>query len=335
MPTNDLSELRLSVDMAAWLGSPLPETSSVLVAVSGGADSVALLRAMVAPDGDQEAGIVVGHVNHGLREAESDEDAAWVVELAGSLGVRCEVTRVELGEKVSEEAARRHRYEALTEMAVRHDCRAVAVAHTRDDQVETVLHHLLRGTGLKGLAGMSARQPLQDGLELWRPLLEVSREMVEGWLESLGQSWREDATNRQTRWTRNRIRHELLPVLEREYNPQVRDALVRVARLSSEALGIVEEAVRQLSETSVLQQTPSLVRLNIDSLAGVPEPMIRALVMDLWCRQGWPRQGMGFSHWNGLAGLVAEGTAVDLPGGVTARRNGSVLRIERILCSDR
>ena len=329
MPAHDSTENRLSAHVADWWGGHSAEASSVLVGVSGGADSVALLRAMVAPDGIPETRIVVGHVNHGIRGAEADDDAEWVASLARSLGVRHEVARVDLEEQVSEEAARRYRYEALAEMAVRHDCRGIAVAHTRDDQVETVLHHLLRGTGLKGLAGMSARQPLEDGLELWRPLLEINRELVERWLESVGQAWREDASNRQTRWTRNRIRHELLPVLEREYNPQVRDALLRVARLSSEALGIVDEAVSQLLETCVLQQTPSLVRLNIESLAGVPEPMTRALVMDLWCRQGWPRQGMSFSHWRDLAGLVVEGTAVDLPGGVTARRNGSVLRIER------
>ena len=116
-------------------------------------------------------------------------------------------------------------------------------------------------------------------------------------------------TNRDPQWTRNRIRHELLPVLERDYNPQVRDALLRVARLSSEAMGIVDEAVGQLWDRCLLQQTPSLVRLSAENLAGVPEPMVRALLMDLWCRQGWPRQRMSFMHWRGLSRLVVDGTA--------------------------
>lgn len=329
MTGNDPSESPLSVHVADWWASHSVEGLSVLVGVSGGADSVALLMAMVASDGIPGTRIVVGHVNHGLRDEASDEDADWVASLAESVGVQHEVIRVDLGDQVSEEAARRLRYGALAEMAVRNGCQGVAVAHTRDDQVETVLHHLLRGTGLKGLAGMSARHPIQDGLELWRPLLDISRETVERWLQSLGRCWREDATNRHTRWTRNRIRHELLPVLERDYNPQVKEALMRVSRLSSEALGIVDEAVRQLSQTCVLQKTESLLRLDIERLVGVPEPMIRAMVMDLWCCQGWPRQGMSFPHWRALSRLVVEGTAVDLPGGVRARRNGSVLRIER------
>ena len=329
MTGNDSSGSPLSVHVSCWWAGLNCEPTSVLVGVSGGADSVALLTAMVAADGIPESRIVVGHVNHGLRDVESDEDAQWVASLSRSLRVQHEEIRVDLGDQVSEEVARRERYGALAEMAVRNGCRGVAVAHTRDDQVETVLHHLLRGTGLKGMAGMSDRQPLQDGLELWRPILDISRAAVETWLQSLGQSWREDATNRQTRWTRNRIRHELLPVLERDYNPQVREALVRVSRLSSEALGIVDEAVRQLAQTCVLQKSPSLVRLDIERLAGVPEPMVRALVMDLWCSQEWPRQGMSFPHWTALSNLVREGTAVDLPGGVRARRNGSVLRIER------
>ena len=104
---------------------------------------------------------------------------------------------------------------------------------------------------------------------------------------------------------------------------------MRVSRLSSEALGIVAEAVRQLARTCILQKSPSLVRLDLERLAGVPEPMVRAMVMELWCSQEWPRQGMSFAHWKALSNLVREGTAVDLPGGVRARRNGSVLRIER------
>lgn len=329
----EASGRRLSEHIAGWWRTHAVESSAVLVGVSGGADSVGLLTAMVAADGISEVRIVVGHVNHGLRGAESDADGEWVGSLASSLGLVHEVVRVDLDGSVSEEVARQHRYAALAEMAGRHECRVVAVAHTRDDQVETVLHHLLRGTGLKGLAGMSAGQTLQDGLQVLRPLLEIGRERIERWLESLGQSWREDVTNRDPQWTRNRIRHDLLPVLERDYNPQVREALLRVARLSSEAMEIVDEAVGELWDGCLLQQTPSLVRLSAENLAGVPEPMVRALLMDLWCRQGWPRQRMSFTHWCGLSRLVVDGTAIDLPGGVTARRNGAVVRIERAALS--
>ena len=315
--------------VATWWQRLPVDATDVLVGVSGGADSVGLIRALVADGGVPHVRFVVGHVDHGLRGEASEADAIWVGRLADGLGLEHEVACVDLDGDTSEEAARRGRYAALQQLADRHACGAIMVAHTRDDQVETVLYHLLRGTGLKGLCGMPRRQSLRNDLELLRPFLDIGREEIEAWLRSLGQSWREDATNTQTRWTRNRIRHDLLPVLERDYNPQVREALLRVSRLSSEAVGIVGEAVEGIWDGCVLEQTPSVVRLCGETLGRVGEPLARAVLMELWCRQGWPRQAMGFSHWRALAELMTSGTAIDLPGGGMARRNGSVVRIER------
>ena len=313
---------------AWWQSVPVP-TTAVLVGVSGGADSVGLLRAMVSGPGVAGLRVVVGHVDHGLRGEQSVADSVFVGQLAETLGLEHDVVRVELDGEDSEEAARRSRYAALSQMAVGHGCEAIVVAHTRDDQVETVLHHLLRGTGLKGLAGMPGHQSLGPELVLLRPLLDVGREEIERWLRTLGQAWREDETNCQTRWTRNRIRHDLLPVLERDYNPRVREALLRVSRLSTEAVGVIEEAVAGVWDGCVLERSPSVVRLCGKTLGGLAEPLVRALLLELWCRQQWPRQSMSFAHWQALAELVGSGTAIDLPGGVTARRNGSVVRIER------
>jgi len=327
----------------AWWQDPPVDANAVLVGVSGGADSVALLRAMVADPGVGDLRVVVGHVDHGLRGEQSAADSVFVEQLAETLGLEHEVIRVELNGEDSEEAARRSRYSALGQMAVLHRCEAIVVAHTRDDQVETVLHHLLRGTGLKGLAGMSGRQSLgpdmsdmsdMSDMVLLRPLLAVGREEIESWLRSLGQSWREDETNSHTRFTRNRIRHDLLPVLERDYNPRVREALLRVSRLSTEAVEVIDEAVAGVWDGCVLEQSASVVRLCGKTLGGIGEPLVRALLMELWCRQGWPRQSMSFAHWQALAELMTDGTAIDLPGGVTARRNGTVVRIERSAASE-
>ena len=326
--------LGLPGHVRAWWQDLAVDANSVLVGVSGGADSVALLRAMVGDAGVPDLRVVVGHVDHGLRGEQSAADSVFVEQLAETLGLEHEVIRVELNGEDSEESARRSRYSALEQMAVGHHCEAIVVAHTRDDQVETVLHHLLRGTGLKGLAGMSGRQSLGPDMLLLRPLLEVGREEIESWLRSLGQSWREDETNSRTRFTRNRIRHELLPVLERDYNPRVREALLRVSRLSTEAVGVIDEAVAGVWDGCVLEQSGSVVRLCGKTLGGIAEPLVRALLMELWCRQGWPRQSMSFAHWQALAELMTDGTALDLPGGVTARRNGTVVRIERALGSD-
>ncbi len=319
----------LAGHVAAWWQELSIGATRVLVGVSGGADSVGLLRALVGDGGIPGVRFVVGHVDHGLRGDASRADATWVEELAEGLGLEHDVASVDLAGKTSEEAARKCRYTALQQLAERHDCDAIAVAHTRDDQVETVLHHLLRGTGLKGLAGMAGRQSLRNDLELLRPFLDVGREDIEQWLRSMDQSWREDVSNTQTHWTRNRIRHGLLPMLEREYNPQVRQALLRVSRLSLEAVGIIGEAVESVWDACVIEQTPLVVRLCAETLGQATGPVVRAVLMELWCRQGWPRQAMSFSHWLALGEVVTAGTAIDLPGGITARRNGPVIRIER------
>jgi tRNA(Ile)-lysidine synthase len=319
----------LASRVLAWWQAESLAIDSVLVGVSGGADSVGLLRAVVAEGSIPDVRFVVGHVDHGLRGADGSSDARWVGGLADVLGLDHEVVCVDLGESESEESARRCRYGALRELACRHGCQAIMVAHTQDDQVETVLHQLLRGTGLKGLAGMSGCQSLGDDLLLLRPLLDVGRSEIESWLSDLGQLWREDATNSDTRWTRNRIRHDLLPALERDYNPRVRQALLRVSRLSAEAVGIVADAVEGVWGDCVLEQTPSVVRLCAETLVGLPESLVRALLLELWRRQEWPRQAMTFSHWRALAGLVGGSGALDLPGGVSARRNGGVVLVER------
>lgn len=315
--------------VATWWRNSGCKATAVLVGVSGGADSVGLLRAVAAEGGIPDVKLVVGHVDHGIRGAGSQADLEWVGELAGQLGLEYEATTVDLQGDHSEASARESRYTALIDAAERHGCGAIMVAHTRDDQVETVLHNLLRGTGLKGVAGMSERKRLGNGLELLRPILDLRRADVENWLRSVGQSWRDDHTNTETRWTRNRIRHELLPVLEREYNPQVREALLRMSRLSSEAVGIVREVVEEEWGRCVLEQSESVVRLCVDSLNRLQEPVVRALLLEIWSRQGWPRQAMSYSHWQNLARTVTVGTALDLPGGVAARRNGGVARIER------
>lgn len=299
-----------------------------MVGVSGGADSVALLRALVAVAGTQRLRLTAGHIDHGLRGEDSYKDAAWVEQLCEEVGVACDVVRVDTGGDESEQAARSRRYEALAGLARRHDCRSIAVAHTRNDQVETVLHHVVRGTGLSGLSGMPERQVFDGDLELIRPFLQVSRQQIVDWLSCLGQGWCEDASNRQTRWTRNRIRHELIPTLERDYNPQVREAVLRLAQLSREAEEIVSAQVEMLLDSCVLEKSECVVRVSVAELAGKPEPLIRACLKQLWGRLGWPRQGMGFDQWRRLAEVVGDRTATDLPGQVVARREGSVLRIE-------
>ena len=208
----------------------------VAVAVSGGADSVALLRRLI--EAAPEIGLVlsVAHVHHGIRGAEADADAAFVRNLAEAHGLvfhRHDVdtpSAAQQNRETLEEAARNLRYTWFRELLEQGEADAVATAHTLDDQAETVIHKLLRGAWTEGLGGISPTITHTRGAIL-RPFLGARRAEIEAWLKAIGQSWREDASNLDTTFTRNRIRHELLPMLA-TYNPQIYSQLANLATLA-------------------------------------------------------------------------------------------------------
>jgi tRNA(Ile)-lysidine synthase len=235
------------------------------VALSGGADSVALLLSLVEANHAKEAlGVVLSavHVHHGLRGADADADEAFVQELCGQLGVPLAVERVDVAGRQAaereglEEAARELRYEVFRELMKSGKADVVATAHTLDDQAETVVMKLLRGAWTKGIGGIapvienaseeSAGKEWQG--RIVRPILGVRRAEVEVYLRGRGQTWREDATNRDVSLTRNRVRHELMPVL-RGFNPGVDVALTRLAEIARD-----EEAFWQAEVARVLPQ---------------------------------------------------------------------------------
>jgi tRNA(Ile)-lysidine synthase len=206
------------------------------VGLSGGADSVALTRALA--ERSRELGLVLhaAHLHHGLRGEEADGDLAFARALAAELGlpfheahVDAATTAKENGESV-EEAARRLRYGWFRQLMASGEIDAVATAHTRDDQAETVLAKFLRGAWTGGLSGIYPAVNFPEG-RILRPMLNVTRAEVEAYLNALGQSWREDSTNQHLTYTRNRIRHELLPLLE-GWNPQLREHLTQMATLA-------------------------------------------------------------------------------------------------------
>jgi len=241
----------------------------VCVAVSGGADSVALLVGLVeantaSAQNKIPLGVVLSaaHVHHGLRGAEADGDEAFVQELCEGLGVELRVFRVDTAARQLEEregveeAARELRYEALRGLMTSGVVDVVATAHTLNDQAETVVMKMLRGAWTEGLGGISPEvqglgireQGLGGQGRVVRPLLGVRRVDVEAFLQERGQGWREDATNRDVSLTRNRVRHVLMPLL-REFNPGVDALLARTAEVARE-----EEAYWQAEVAKVLPQ---------------------------------------------------------------------------------
>ncbi len=190
----------------------------------------------------------VAHMDHGVRGDSAREDARFVEELARSLGLLADVARWQPDRAGHFEAdARRARYDWLMQVARARGAGAVAVGHTRDDQAETIVHRIVRGTGPRGLAGIPARRSLANdpGLFLVRPLLRVSRREIRDYLAAIGQPFREDETNATLTGTRGRIRNDLLPKLAADYNPAVGEVLVRLGALCGLLARTIErEALR-------------------------------------------------------------------------------------------
>lgn len=327
---------RFLAELKAGLLRCAAQGSSVLLAISGGADSVALLRGLLQLKEPLNLTLRAAHLNHQLRGADSDADAEWVRALCECRGVPCDIESVsvlELAERNRrgiEETARDARYDFLQAVAVRHQCDAVAVAHTADDQAETVLHHILRGTGLTGLRGMEWSRSLGDSTRLIRPMLAIWRTELEAFLADLEQDFRLDASNQDTSLTRNRLRHDLLPRLERDFNSRVREHLRQLAEQAADCEETLHIAADTVLDAALLDRSENVVRLQRDSLAKTSRPLVREVFVRLWQRQKWPTQWMTFSHWDRLVDLIQcdQPTAIDLPGPISVQRRAKMLVLE-------
>lgn len=325
-PTSEcavLCTLRAAARQFAWTGQTL------LLAVSGGADSMALLRGLLllVEENSTPVRLTVGHVDHQLRGAAARDDSAWLESVCRRLDVpfllrTADVIGVRNESNAGlEEAARHERYRLLEAMAGEVGCSQILLAHTADDQVETVLHHLIRGTSLAGLAGMPQQRELTAGMTITRPLLTVSREDVVEFLGRLDQDYREDASNRDEAMTRNRVRHLLLPLLREQFNPRAAEAVLRLSHQARDAAIALEWVAQQWLDRIAVTVSPDEVVLDCAHLRDVPRHLVREMLVVLWKRQHWPRQQMRETHWDRAAGVLLGGEpAVDLPAGLHVRR---------------
>jgi tRNA(Ile)-lysidine synthase len=290
-----------------------------LALVSGGPDSVALLRVVVALGGEP----VVLHVDHGLRGEESREDAEFVRELCRSLNVRCEVRRLGLdGGSNLQERARDERYRLAGEVAAGMGLGVVATGHTADDVAETVLMNLARGTGLRGLAGIP---PVRGNLQ--RPLIGCTRREILDYLEEIDQPYRTDPTNLTGKYARNRVRLEVLPVLEELY-PAAASNIARGASLVREDLEVLEELA-----TGTLERKGEEVVLPLDGLMKLRPSLRRHAVRLAYTTLVPDTAPLPSKLIEAVLGLLegGEGTrTLDLPGGVVASgRSGEELAFYR------
>jgi tRNA(Ile)-lysidine synthase len=309
------------------------------VGVSGGADSVALLYLLAELRAQLGIGISILHFNHQLRGAEADEDERFVEALAAEFHLDFESGRADVAGEARrqgwnlEDAARRLRYQFFASASASRGLRSVAVAHTAEDQAETVLAHLLRGTGLAGLAGI---YPVA-GLTI-RPLLEAGREELREYLRGLGRAWREDSTNADTSRMRARIRHQLLPVLRRDFEPLSVTRLARLAGLAREEetfwRALEDERLRvlvtrdpsgniSLTIQDLLSPLPMLLGatgeagLAGESMAGSTLALTRRLVRRIAAELLGNRHKLTARHVEDvldLAGKSRSGSRIDLPG---------------------
>jgi tRNA(Ile)-lysidine synthase len=310
----------------------------VLVALSGGPDSVALLHVLL--DLADRGGFRVAgaaHLNHRLRGEASDADEAFCRELATAKALPLDVGRVDVAADARrsgvsvEVAGRLARYGFLADAAARLQADVVAVGHTRDDQAETLLLRLLRGSGSRGLGAI---HPRRDAIV--RPLIDVRRREILRYLEARALPFRLDETNMDVSNPRNRIRHELIPWLERHVSPATVDILARTAAIAREDAAWLESASIEAADRLV-RTSSGVAEIDLTGLRDLPRALARRLVRRALGLVDSPgdepaRGSAGFAHVEALLDLAAapggSGT-LDLPGVVATREGGGVLRLRR------
>ena len=307
--------------------------SKVVVAVSGGPDSVALLRLLtrIARENSVDNNFVVAHCNHQTSEL-SDLDERFVKSLADHLGldfvsVQREKTLVDDHEFKfeSEEVLRDFRYQALIESAHRIGARYIVTGHTWDDQVETILFRLCRGTGILGLSGILPLR-VTDGITVIRPMLGIRREEILELLKELGQPFRQDPSNDSSRYSRNFLRNEVIPFVEAKFGNQFRDSLSRIGSQSAEYKQFLDLNAADFVESLDANQQ----KLDVSRLCHQHDVVIRHAIKQVWRKFKFPEKEMTRQKWMAVCSLIKspkDGT-LQLPGHVTVRKFGSEVCFE-------
>jgi len=304
----------------------------VLVCVSGGADSMALLRVLLELQRHYGVKLVVAHLDHMIRGRSSAADANFVKKCAARLGLpfiyeKSDVRKTARGSKASlEEAARETRYDFYARAAERAGANKIATGHTADDQAETVLMRLVRGAGSVGLSGIPYSRRTRRGVVIIRPLLDVGRKDIERYLKACRVSWRTDATNLKTAYLRNKIRHILIPLIEKKFNPRIKENLNSIAENLRDESDYLDAAAARLYRRLVVMKK-GRAEIGIRRLLRLHPAMRRLLVRRVIHSIKGNLKRITYRHWLEIEGAFCGGGkgTVNLPGGIKARRTGGVL----------
>jgi tRNA(Ile)-lysidine synthase len=311
------------------------KSALTVVAVSGGPDSVALLRVLhslfgeLAPDNQ----LVVAHVNHKTQLENSDRDADFVKRLASQLDLECHLApcdRRDDGSGLSEQALREARYGKLRQIADKIGARYIATAHNRDDQIETVLFRIVRGTGLPGLVGIPRFRQVNDRLTLVRPLLDLSRLEILELLAELDQDYCVDVTNSRSDYSRNFLRNEVIPKIKERFGATFEGGMLRLSRQAGETQSLLHELCSSFD--SAIETTADRILADRKALAGQSPVLIRHKLVTAWDQQGWPRQDMTARHWSRLGNFICrsdDSAPFMLPGNVRVQSIGNKVVIDR------
>jgi len=327
------SRLDLRFDETIGRHDLIDHGDAILVAVSGGPDSLALLHLLVERARGWQLRLGIAHLDHGLRK-ESARDAEFIRQLAASLAVTLYTRRVEVRDlqrqwHLSLEAVgRKARYRFFAETADRHGFNKVALAHHADDNAETLLLNLLRGSGRLGLAGMP---PMREGRFI-RPLIDATRAEISDYLGRRNLSTLADPTNQDNVFLRNRIRNQLIPLLERDYQPGVRAVLHRSAEVLRDEEDWIESQIRPIFEQTVMFRRPGRLTLGAEALRGLAPAIQRRVVRTGLRLVQDDLRRIAFVHVEAILALTerqSDGGPIRLPGGVRVRRQGDALTMAR------
>ncbi|MDI6784935.1 MAG: tRNA lysidine(34) synthetase TilS, partial [bacterium] len=305
----------------------------VVVAVSGGPDSVALLYLLYELRKEYRFKLYIAHLNHQFRGKEADADARFVRTLAKKLKLPCFIKSVNVpalakkGKKSPEEMAREIRYAFLREIGAKKNATKIALGHTADDQVETMLMWLLRGAGVEGLTGMPIKRPenaegrgtRDEGrknlecrchlsVSIIRPLLETTREEILNYLKENKFQFQQDATNLQPIYLRNRIRNQLIPLLEKEYNPNIKETLLRTAAILRDELDYFDSAAKMLLSCLWNRERTDCFTLKLSEFRQLDRAILRHIIRQAIQQICGTLSGFGFEHIAAILELAKTGT---------------------------
>ena len=322
-------ECQCLLPVEAWQGH------RVLVAVSGGADSVALLRTLDFLKQTHPGGptLAVVHVNHGLRGDESDKEAAFVSALSNTLQAEFFEESIECGADVSENSLRELRYEAILKVASKIGARYVFTGHHQDDQIETILFRIFRGTGMTGLKGIPSIRVVDENITLVRPFLNVSRGAVELTLNCIGQSFCTDSSNLKQDYSRNFLRNSLLPEARSWFGMHIDASIIRLSEHAADAFELESMMVDQFFESSHFERAENCFTLKTNELLQQHPVVSRAVLIRAWTEMKWPVGDMTRQRWLEIDEVVRQSevtpVVLNLPGDVRLevdRRNVTFAR---------